>query len=163
MPARAVTSKAKKPSRTVKARAPKKATLPKKRATKLLTGGNPQIAKADGAAPVKAYTAALPGWKRNVGRALDALIVKCVPGVKKAVKWNSPLYGVEGKGWFLGIHVFTHFVKVAFFAGTSLKPMPPGTSKGKNVRYVDIREGEFDEAQMAAWVKQAATLPGWAP
>src|SRR5438477_10451546 len=130
----------------------------------LLAGGNPQIAKSDGDAPVQAYIAAMPGWKRDVGDRLDALIVRTVPGVRKAVKWNSPLYGVEGRGWFLGIHCFTNYVKVAFFRGTSLRPVPPGASKGKDTRYLDIREGDqLNEAQMAAWVEQAAALPGWVP
>ncbi len=130
----------------------------------LLSGGNPQIAKADGDAPVQAYIARMPGWKRNLGKRLDALIVRNVPNVRKAVKWNSPLYGIEGQGWFLGLHTFTHYVKVAFFRGTSLRPVPPGASKGKDTRYIDIHEGdELDEAQMATWVKQAAALPGWVP
>jgi hypothetical protein len=129
---------------------------------KLLSGGNPQIAKADGDGPVQAYIAAMPGWKRDVGKRLDALIVRSVPTVRKAVKWNSPMYGVEGQGWFLSFHVFTRYVKVTFFRGTSLKPVPPGASKHKDVRYLDIREGdELDEAQMASWLKQAAALPGW--
>jgi hypothetical protein len=127
----------------------------------LLAGGNPQIAKADGDAPVQAYIAAMPGWKRDVGRRLDALIVGAVPGVRKAVKWNSPFYGVEGQGWFLDFHCFTNYVKVAFFRGTSLRPVPPGESKHKDVRYLDIREDDrLDEAQLAAWVKQASRLPG---
>jgi hypothetical protein len=130
----------------------------------LLSGGNPQIAKADGDAPVQAYIAAMPGWKRDLGRRLDALIVRNVPNVRKAVKWNSPLYGIEGRGWFLGLHTFTQYVKVAFFRGSSLRPVPPGPSKDKNTRYLDIHEGdELDEAQMATWVKQAAALPGWVP
>jgi hypothetical protein len=130
----------------------------------LLSGGNPQIAKADGDAPVKAYISAMPGWKRDVGKRLDALIVRTVPGVRKAVKWNSPMYGIEGQGWFLGFHVFTHYVKVTFFRGASLRPLPPGPSKHEDVRYIDIREGDdLDEAQMASWVKQAAGLPGWNP
>jgi hypothetical protein len=126
----------------------------------LLAGGNPQIPKADGDAPVKAYIAAMPGWKRDIGRRLDALIVKTVPGVMKAVKWNSPFYGIEGQGWFLSYHCFTNYVKVTFFRGTSLSPMPPATSKQKNVRYLDIHEDQLDEAQFAAWVKQASQLPG---
>ena len=130
---------------------------------KLLAGGNPQIAKADGDAPVQAYIAAMPGWKRKVGRRLDALIVRTVCDVRKAVKWNSPLYGVEGQGWFLGIHTFTNYVKVAFFRGTSLRPAPPGESKHKEVRYLDIREDELDEAQLAKWIRQASKLPGWIP
>ena len=134
------------------------------RPVKLLSGGNPQIAKADGDAPVQAYIAAMPGWKRDVGRRLDALIVRNAPGVRKAVKWNSPFYGIEGRGWFLSIHCFTHFVRVGFFRGASLRPMPPGASKIKGTRYLDIREGdEFDDAQLASWVKQAAELPGWGP
>ena len=135
---------------------------PRKSAAVLLSGGNPQIAKADGNAPVQAYLAAMPGWKRNVGKRLDALIVRSVPGVRKAVKWNSPFYGIEGRGWFLSFHVFTRYVKVTFFRGTSLRPVPPGASKHKDVRYFDIPEGdELDEAQMANWVKQAAALPGF--
>jgi hypothetical protein len=127
----------------------------------LLAGGNPQIAKADGDAPVQAYIAAMPGWKRGVGRRLDALIARTVPGVRKAVKWNSPLYGVEGQGWFLGVHCFAKYVKVAFFRGTSLRPVPPGESKSKDTRYLDIHEDDHhDEAQLAAWVKQASQLPG---
>ena len=127
----------------------------------LLAGGNPQIAKADGDAPVQAYIAAMPGWKRDVGRRLDALIVRTVPGVRKAVKWNSPFYGIEGQGWFLSFHCFTKYVKVAFFRGTSLRPLPPGESRHKDVRYLDIHEDDqLDEAQLAAWVKQASQLPG---
>src|SRR5438105_1561850 len=127
----------------------------------LLAGGNPQIAKADGDAPVQAYIAAMPGWKRDVGRRLDALILRTVPGVRKAVKWNSPLYGIEGQGWFRGIHCFTNYVKVAFFRGTSLRPVPPGESKSKDTRHLDIHaDDQLDEAQLAAWVKQASLLPG---
>ena len=129
----------------------------------LLSGGNPQIAKADGDAPVQAYIAAMPGWKRDLGKRLDALIVRNVPNVRKAVKWNSPFYGIEGQGWFLAFHVFTHYVKVTFFRGTSLRPVPPGGT-GKDARWIDIHEDdELDEAQMATWVKQAAALPGWVP
>jgi hypothetical protein len=127
----------------------------------LLSGGHPQIAKAYGDAPVQAYIAAMPGWKPDAGRRLDALIVRTVPGVRKAVKWNSPLYGVEGQGWFLGVHCFTKYVKVAFFRGASLRPLPPGESKQKEVRYLDIHEDDqLDEAQLADWVKQASQLPG---
>jgi len=126
----------------------------------LLSGGNPQIAKGDGDAPVQVYIAAMPGWKREVGRRLDALIVRTVPGVHKAVKWNSPFYGIEGEGWFLSLHCFTKYIKVTFFRGTSLRPVPPGESKHKEVRYLDIYEGPFDEVQFAAWVKQASQLPG---
>jgi len=130
----------------------------------VLSGGNPRIAKADGDAPVQAYIAGMPGWKRDVGKRLDALIVRTVPNVRKAVKWNSPLYGIEGQGWFLGFHTFTHYVKVAFFLGTSLRPVPPDASIRKDTRYIDIHEGDqLDEAQMATWVKQAAALPGWVP
>ncbi len=130
----------------------------------LLAGGNPQIAKADGDAPVQAYIAAMPGWKRDLGRRLDALIVRTVPDVRKAVKWNSPFYGIEGQGWFLNLHCFTKYVKVAFFRGTSLRPLPPGESKLKEVRYLDVHEDDqLDEAQMATWIRQAAALPGWVP
>jgi hypothetical protein len=127
----------------------------------LLSGGNPQIAKGYGDAPVQAYIAAMPGWKSALGARLDALISVAVPGVRKAVKWNSPLYGMEDNYWFLGIHVFAKYVKVAFFRGAALDPLPPGPSKQKEVRYLDIREDdELDEAQFTAWVKQAAALPG---
>jgi hypothetical protein len=135
----------------------------KARPVKLLSGGNPQIPKGDGDAPVQAYIAAMPEWKRDVGRRLDAIIVRTVPNVRKAVRWNSPFYGIEGKGWFLSFHVFTRYVKVAFFRGASLRPVPPGPSKDKDARYYDIYEGELDEAQVAKWVKQAARLPGWIP
>ena len=127
----------------------------------LLSGGNPQIAKGYGDAPVQAYIAAMPGWKNALGARLDALITSAVPGVRKAVKWNSPLYGMEDDDWFLGIHVFAKYVKVAFFRGAGLDPVPPGPSKQKEVRYPDIHEDdELDEAQFTAWVKQAAALPG---
>ena len=126
----------------------------------LLSGGNPQIAKGYGDAPVQAYIAAMPGWKSDVGRRLDALIVRTVPGVRKAVKWNSPFYGVEDHVWFLSFHCFTRYVKVTFFRGASLSPVPPGESKHKEVRYLDIYEDQLDEAQLAAWVKQASELPG---
>ena len=128
---------------------------------KLLSGGNPQIPKGEGDAPVQAYIAAMPGWKQDVGRRLDALIVRVIPDVHKAVKWNSPLYGVKDDGWFLSIHCFTRYVKVAFFRGTSLQPVPPGASKHEGTRYLDIHENDdFDEARFAAWVKQASQLPG---
>lgn len=137
----------------------KKAAKPAKPA--LLAGGNPQIPKGEGDAPVQAYLAAMPGWKRDVGRRLDALIVRTLPGVSKAVKYNSPLYGVEDQGWFLSFHCFTNYVKVAFFRGGSLRPLPPGESKQEEVRYLDIREDdEIDEVQFEAWVKQASQLPG---
>ncbi len=131
---------------------------------KLLAGGNPQIAKADGDAPVQAYIAAMPGWKHDVGQHLDALIARTVPEVSKAVRWNSPFYGIEGKGWFLSYHCFTRYVKVTFFRGTSLRPVPPGESKHAEVRYLDIHEDEpLDEPQLADWIRQAAALPGWVP
>jgi hypothetical protein len=129
---------------------------------RLLAGGNPQIAKADGDAPVQAYIAAMPGWKRDVGRRLDALVSRTVPTVRKAVKWNSPFYGIEGQGWFLSFHCFTKYVKLTFFRGTSLRPLPPGESKQEEVRYLDIHEDDpIDEVQLAAWVTQASQLPGW--
>ncbi|MGD9721223.1 MAG: DUF1801 domain-containing protein [Pirellulales bacterium] len=127
---------------------------------KLLSGGNPQIAKADGDAPVQAYIAAMPLGKRDLGKRLDALIVRAVPNVRKAVKWNSPFYGIEGQGWFVSFHVFTRYVKVTFFRGTSLRPVPPGGT-GKDARWIDIHQDQLDEAQLARWVKQAAALPGW--
>jgi hypothetical protein len=127
----------------------------------LLSGGNPQIAKGYGDAPVQAYIAAMPGWKRELGRRLDAIIVRTVPSVQKAVKWNSPFYGIENEGWFLNVHCFAKYVKMAFFRGTSLRPVPPGQSKHKEVRYLDIHEhDQLDEGQLAAWVKQASQLPG---
>lgn len=154
----------KKPAAAKKAAKPRNtAPTSKARETEkpaLLSGGNPQIAKGYGEAPVKAYLAAMPGWKRDVGRRLDALIVRTVPGVRKAVKWNSPFYGVEDGVWFLNFHCFTKYIKVAFFRGTSLRPVPPGMSKHKDVRYLDIYEDGLDEAQFADWVKQASLLPG---
>ena len=142
---------------------PRKSTIKSpSKPVKLLSGGNPQIAKAEGDAPVKAYIAGMPGWKRDVGRRIDALIVRNVPNVRKAVKWNSPFYGIESQGWFLSFHVFTRYVKVTFFRGEKLRPVPPGASKHKDVRYFDIHEDEpIDEAQMATWVRQAAALPGF--
>jgi hypothetical protein len=130
----------------------------------LLSGGNPQIAKGEGNAPVQAYIAATPGWKREVCRRLDALIVRTVPVVRKAVKWNSPFYGIEGRGWFLNVHCFTKYVKVAFFRGASLRPLPPGESKHEEVRYLDVYEDDqLDEKLVASWIRQASKLPGWAP
>jgi len=144
-----------------------KKTTPKKAAEeqgadkpKLLSGGNPQIAKGYGDAPVQAYIAAMPGWKQGVGRRLDEIIERTVPNVYKAVKWNSPFYGIEGEGWFLSFHCFTKYIKVTFFRGTSLRPVPPGKSKHNEVRYLDIYEDGLDEAQLADWVKQASRLPG---
>ncbi|MYK90067.1 MAG: DUF1801 domain-containing protein, partial [Acidobacteria bacterium] len=121
----------------------------------------PRIAKADGDAPVQAYIAAMPGWKRDLGRRLDELVVRTVPAVRKCVRWNSPFYGVAGRGWFLNVHVFTHYVKVTFFRGASLRPVPPGSGKDENSRWVDICENGLDEARMATWIRQAAALPGW--
>lgn len=127
----------------------------------LLSGGNPQIAKADGDAPVQAYIAAMPGWKRDAGKRLDALIVRTVPKVSKAVRWNSPFYGIEGQDWFLGIHCATKYIKVAFFRGMSLRPIPPVESKQKEVRYFHIYENDqIDEELVASWIKQASALPG---
>ena len=140
---------------------PKPKRAAPKKTVVLLSGGNPQIAKGAGAAPVQAYIAALPGWKRDLAKRLDALIVKAVPRVTKAVKWNSPFYGLEGQGYFLGMHAFSNYLKVTFFRGTSLRPVPPGPSKTPETRYADLREGQLDEAQMTRWVKQAALLPGW--
>jgi hypothetical protein len=154
--AKRVAAKAAKPRKTTPTSQSRKVAKPA-----LLAGGNPQIAKADGDAPVQAYIAAMPGWKRDVGHRLDALIARTVPGVRKAVKWNSPFYGIQGQGWFLSYHCFTKYVKVAFFRGTALRPVPPGESKHKDVRYLDIHEDDpLDEAQLAAWVKQASQLPG---
>ena len=135
----------------------------KNAATKLRlpSGGNPQIAKSDGDAPVQAYIAAMPEWKIDVGRRLDDLIARTVPDVRKAVRWNSPWYGIEGEGWFVSYHVFTRYVKVTFLNGASLRPVLPGSGKDPDSRWVDIYEGEFDEDQMAEWVRQAAALPGW--
>jgi hypothetical protein len=133
----------------------KKAAKPK-----LLAGGNPQIAKGYGDAPVQAYLAALPGWKRAVGRRLDALITRTIPGVHKAIKWNSPFYGVESQSWFLSFHCYTNYIKVAFFRGASLRPLPPGKSKQKWVRYLDVRKDGLDEDQLVDWIEQASKLPG---
>jgi hypothetical protein len=127
---------------------------------KLLSGGNPQIAKGYGDEPVQAYIAAMPGWKSEIGRRIDEIVGQTVPGVRKAVKWNSPFYGIKDEGWFLSLHCFTKYVKVTFFRGTSLNPVPSGKSKHPEVRYLDIYEGKFDEAQFADWVKQASRLPG---
>jgi len=167
------TSRASRPRKSAsKSKSPAKARPKAKRGdaseakpVKLLSGGNPQIAKADGDAPVRAYIAAMPDWKRDLGKRLDALIVRSVPDVRKAVKWNSPFYGIEGQGWFLSFHVFTRYVKVTFFRGTSLRPVPPGgTAKSNDARWIDIHESEdLDESQIATWVKQAAALPGWVP
>src|SRR5687768_745994 len=131
-------------------------------APKLLSGGNPQIPKGDGDAPVQAYIAAMPGWKSAVGKRLDTLIERSVPHVQKSVRWNSPFYAVEGHGYFASFHVFTKYIKMTFFNGIALRPMPPGgTPKSGQARWIDIYEGQLDEAQMASWMKQAAALPGW--
>ena len=151
MPSKAKPRAARRPSRVVT------------RKPALLAGGNPQIAKADGDAPVQAYIAAIPGWKRDVGRRLDALIGRTVRSVRKAVKWNSPFYGIEGQGWFLSFHCFTKYVKVTFFRGSSLRPVPPGASKHKDVRYLDIHEDDQIDEQVASWIRQASELPGWVP
>lgn len=126
----------------------------------LLSGGNPQIAKADGDGPVQAYISAMPGWKRDVGRRLDALITRTVRGVHKGVRWNSPMYGIKGQGWFVSFHVFTRYVKVTFFRGTSLRPVPPGGT-GSEARWIDVREADLDEALLVKWLEQAAAIPGW--
>jgi hypothetical protein len=143
---------------------PRKSAKAATKAARLLSGGNPQIAKADGDAPVQAFIAAMPGWQRAVGRRLDALIVRTVPSVRKAVKWNSPFYGMADRGWFLSFHCFTRYVKVAFFRGASLSPVPPGESKSKDTRYLDIHEHDtLDEKLVARWIRQASKLPGWVP
>ena len=138
--------------------------MPKKSARKsgpvLLAGGNPQNAKADGDAPVQAYLAAVPGWRQDVVRRIDALIVEAVPSVSKAVRWNSPMYGIPGQGWFVGLHVFTRAVKVTFFKGTSLNPSPPGGA-AKEARWIDVHEFDLDTEQLVTWIKQAAAIPGW--
>jgi hypothetical protein len=142
-------------------RATTAAKAPKAGEPVLLSGGNPQIAKGLGDAPVQAYIAAMPGWKRDVGVRLDQLVTRAVAGVHKAVKWNSPFYGAGGEGWFLSFHCFAKYVKVAFFRGAELKPLPPGASKQKDVRYLDIHEDEpIDEVQLEDWVRQASRLPG---
>ncbi|MCB9184503.1 MAG: DUF1801 domain-containing protein [Flavobacteriales bacterium] len=143
-----------------KSTAYKRAATPAAASPRLLSGGNPQIPKGVGDAPVQAYIAAAPGWKGVICERLDTLITDTVPGIKKAVKWNTPLYGLDGETWILGYHLFDRYVKVTFFRGASLKPLPPGTSKQKNVRYCDIHEGEWDETQLRQWLKQAIKLPG---
>lgn len=156
-------SAGKKPTSTKKSKLAPKTSSKAKEAPRLLSGGNPQIPKGHGNAPVQAYIDAMPGWKSDVGRRLDRIITRTVPSVSKAVKWNSPLYGVEGQGWFLGIHCYTRYIKVAFFKGASLKPMPPDESRQKEVRYLNIHErwgSDDDESQFAAWVHQASRIPG---
>jgi len=152
--------KTKATSRPTSRRALARGSSGKPAEVKLLSGGNPQIARADGDAPVQAYIAAMPSWKRDLGRRLDALIEKHVPHVRKAVKWNSPFYGLDGRGWFLSFHVFTRYIKLTFFRGTSLRPAPSGGAS-KEARWIDIHEHDFDETQISAWIKQAAALPGW--
>jgi hypothetical protein len=153
----------KKPAAKKAKKAPAKKAAPRKKVV-LLSGGNPQIAKADGDAPVQEYISALPGWKSDAFKRLDALIVKSVPKVRKAVKWNSPLYGLEGKGFFMGVHAFAKYLKVSFFFGAKLEPLPPVPSKDKNARYAHIYEEEAPtDAELARWIKQAAAIPGWVP
>jgi hypothetical protein len=154
MPAKTKTKPKAKPKKSMKAQPKQKQAL--------LSGGNPQIPKGDGKAPVMAYIAASPGWKRAFGKRLDALVEQVVPGVTRAVRWNSPFYGVEGNGYFLSTHIFEKYVKLTFFRGLSLDPIPPGgTEKSKDARWLDVYEGELDEAQLARWIEQAAALPGW--
>jgi hypothetical protein len=150
------TTKRSKPSKRV-SKGPAKKPKPR-----LLSGGNPQIAKAEGDAPVRAYIAAIADWKRAVAKRIDALVAKAVPNVKRAVKWNSPFYGIEGQGWFMSFHVFARYVKVTFFRGTSLDPAPTG-GVSKEARWIDVHEDDLDEAQLTKWIKQAASIPGWDP
>ncbi len=152
--------RAKPSSKTRRPAATQRATPKKAQEPVLLTGGNPQIAKADGDAPVQAYIEAMPGWKRDIGRRLDALIQRTVPDVRKAVKWNSPFYGLEGRGWIIAFHTYARFVKVTFFQGTSLQPPPTGGTT-ENARWIDLHEDDFDEPKLEAWILQAAVLPGW--
>lgn len=151
-----------KPAPTGTKRATTKSAAAQTPQPKLLSGGNPQVAKADGDAPVQEYISAMPGWKHDIGKQIDAIITKHVPNVRKCVRWNSPLYGVDGNGWFISMHCFTRYVKVTFFNGEALAPPPPGESKRKEVRYLDVYESEgLDQAQFTNWVKQASKLPGW--
>jgi hypothetical protein len=139
----------------------KKAAAKRVEKPRLLSGGNPQIAKADGDAPVQAYIAAMPGWKRDVGRRLDALTVRTLPNVRKAVRWNTPFYGIQGQGWFLAFHCITKYIKVTFFRGTSLRPVPPVESRQREVRYFHIHEDDtLDEDLVASWIRQASEMPG---
>ena len=140
--------------------------MPGKSKPRLLSGGNPQIPKGEGDAPVQAYIKAMPGWKSEAGRRIDKLVERTVPGVEKAVKWNSPFYGLDsreepGTSWFLSFHVFAKYIKLTFFRGAELTPLPPVGSKDPNTRYLHIEEGGFDEKQLASWIRQAAALPGW--
>jgi hypothetical protein len=150
-------SAAKAPSKAMK---PRRALKPGPDGAVRLSGGNPQIAKGYGDAPVQAYIAAMPGWKKEAGRRIDAIVTRTVPGVRKAVKWNSPLYGMKDDHWFLGVHVYEKYIKLAFFMGALLKPPPPDASKQKNVRYLNLHEGQLDEKQFADWARQASKLPG---
>lgn len=150
---------AKKAVKKTKKTSAKKSSLKNK--PKLLSGGNPQITKADGNAPVQAYIKAMPGWKSKIGKRIDILITKAVPKISKAVKWNSPMYGLEGQGWIIAVHCFNKYIKVTFFNGIELQPLPPSKSKHKKVRYLDIYEDAFNERQFTAWAKQASKLPGW--
>ncbi len=160
-PSKKTAKPAKKSAAAAKSPKPQKAAPKKSSELKLLSGGNPQIAKGYGDAPVQAYIAAMPDWKSDVGRRLDALVTRAVPGVQKAVKWNSPFYGMDDKHWFMSFHCFAKYIKIAFFRGASLRPVPPETSTQKDVRYLHIQEdGQLDEAQFTAWVKQASKLPG---
>ncbi len=152
-------SPAKKVAKKVAKKTTSKKSAPKKK-VKLLSGENPQIAKGEGNAPVQAYIKAIPGWKKDVAKRVDEIVSETIPEVKKAVKWNSPFYGVENGIWFLSMHCFNNYVKLTFFKGSYLSPIPSGTSKVKDVRYLDIREGELDEKQLEKWVLQAAALPG---
>src|SRR5687768_14571777 len=162
--AKTTASKSKRSNASATSRRPARSKAKRAAKPKLLAGQNPQIRKGEGDAPVRAYIAAIPGWKRGIAHKLDTLVKRTVPKARKAIKWNSPFYGIEGKGWFLSFHCFTKYVKVTFFRGASLKPVPPGTSKHKDVRYVDIHEDDqFDAAQLKKWIRQAAALPGWTP
>jgi len=162
MAAKKTGSTKKRPTARQPARAAASPAEPSSPKPKLLSGGNPQIAKADGDAPVQAYIAAMPGWKSDAGRRLDAIITRAVPGVRKAVRWNSPFYGSADGGWFLGLHCFNAYIKIAFFDGAALDPLPPVASKDARTRYLHIREDEpIDEAQLRSWVRQASALPGW--
>lgn len=160
---KATSKRAPKKKAAAKSKGPRSVKAPRKRKVVLLSGGNPQIAKADGNAPVRAYLDALPGWKRDLGKRLDALIVRTVPEVQKAVKWNSPLYGIAGQGYFLGVHAFTRYLKINFFFGRALRPMPPEPSRDKHARYVNLHEGDELTEQLASWIQQAAARPGWKP
>ena len=165
--AKRVAAEAARPGKAVagsSARKPANAAGAAEKPVVLLSGGNPQIPKGDGDVPVQAYIAAMPGWKSDAGRRLDALIMRTVPGVRKAVRWNSPFYGVEGQGWFLAFHCFDRYIKVTFLRGMALRPLPPVESRDKDTGYFHIYEdGHIDEALVASWVRQASEIPGWVP